>query len=50
MMINNEYHGKLMPSQVSDILESYRVGELALTKEQQQLTPLAQRPTPQQQR
>jgi len=50
MMINNEYHGKLLPSQVPDILENYRVGEIAMTPEQQKLTPLAQRPTNPQQR
>jgi len=48
MMIDNEYHGKLLPSQVPDILSSYRVGELALTEEQQKLSPLAQKPTHQQ--
>ncbi len=50
MMIDNEYHGKLTPSQVSNILSSYRTGELAMTEEQQRLAPVAQRPTLQQQK
>jgi NADH-quinone oxidoreductase subunit E len=50
MMVDNEYHGKLIPSQVPDILENYRIGELVMTKEQEKLAPIVQRPTPQQQR
>ncbi len=45
MMIDNEYHGKLSPSQVPDILSSYRRDITSLTKEQQTVAPLAQRPT-----
>ncbi len=46
MVVDNEYHGKLTSSQVSGILSSYQIGELAMTKEQQKLAPLAQRPSP----
>jgi hypothetical protein len=45
MMVDAEYHGKLRPSQVPDILKNYRTSELALTKEQQKIAPIAQKPT-----
>jgi hypothetical protein len=46
MVVDNEYHGKLTSSQVSDILTSYRIGELAMTKEQQKLAPIATKQPP----
>lgn len=46
MMIDNEYHGKITPSQVPSILSSYRVGELPMTEEQQKLAPIAYREIP----
>ncbi|MCX6664305.1 MAG: NADH-quinone oxidoreductase subunit NuoE [Euryarchaeota archaeon] len=46
MIVDNEYHGKLTSSQVSDILSNYRIGELTMTKEQQKLAPIALKQPP----
>lgn len=46
MVVDNKYHGNLTPSMVPDILSTYRIGEVAMTEEQQKLAPIAQRPSP----
>ncbi|DAC72209.1 MAG TPA: NADH-quinone oxidoreductase subunit NuoE [Thermoplasmata archaeon] len=45
MVVDNTYHGKLIPSRVSDILSAYKIGEGTLTEEQQKLAPMIQRPS-----
>ncbi|MEM4258425.1 MAG: NADH-quinone oxidoreductase subunit NuoE [Candidatus Thermoplasmatota archaeon] len=42
MMVDTNYHGKLRPSEVPEILEQYRTDTSALTNEQQKRKPTAQ--------
>ncbi len=50
MMVDTEYHGKLVPSQVADILSRYKGSDTRLSKEQKTIEPMVQHNTQQHQR
>jgi len=44
MMVDSEYHGKLTPAMVPNILNAYKVEKTAMSEQQAKVAPIAQRP------